>query len=83
MLLGMGTKSRESIYGASIRASDERAREARKDADKLACIAWNNRMLGYEGPAVISFHTGDAANTISDHRNLAVTLTMMPSKGVR
>jgi hypothetical protein len=31
-----GTKSRESINGASIRASAERAREARKEADKLA-----------------------------------------------
>jgi hypothetical protein len=32
----MSTKSRESIYGASIRASAERAPEARKEADKLA-----------------------------------------------
>jgi hypothetical protein len=35
----MGTKSRESIYGSSIRASAERAREARKQADRLACEA--------------------------------------------
>jgi hypothetical protein len=42
----MSTKSRESIYGSSIRASAERAREARKEADKLACKAWNDRMLG-------------------------------------
>jgi hypothetical protein len=47
----MGTKSRESIYGASIRASAERAKEARKVADRLACEAWNKRMLGYKGPA--------------------------------
>jgi hypothetical protein len=47
----MSTKSRESIYGASIRASAARAREARKEADKLACKAWNERMLGYKGPA--------------------------------
>jgi hypothetical protein len=40
----MGTKSRESIYGASIRASAERAREVRKEADRLACEAWNARM---------------------------------------
>jgi hypothetical protein len=34
--------------------------------------------------AVIPFHTGDAANTISDHRNLGGTLTMeMSSRGVR
>jgi hypothetical protein len=36
---GMGTKSRESIYGAAIRASGERAQQARKEADKLACEA--------------------------------------------
>jgi hypothetical protein len=47
----MGTKSRESIYGSSIRASAERAADARKKADKLACEAWNQRMLGYRGPA--------------------------------
>ncbi|MGX9431995.1 MULTISPECIES: hypothetical protein [Bradyrhizobium] len=39
----MGTKSRETIYGASIRASAERAAEARKQADRLACEAWNKR----------------------------------------
>ena len=33
----MGTKSREAIYGASVRAAAERAPEARKKADKLAC----------------------------------------------
>jgi hypothetical protein len=32
----MGTKSRESIYGGSIRASAERAAETRKNADRLA-----------------------------------------------
>jgi hypothetical protein len=42
----MGTKSRETIYGSSIRASAERAKQARKDADQFACIASNNRMLG-------------------------------------
>ncbi len=47
----MGTKSRDRIYVASIRASAERAREARREADKLACEAWNQRMLGYKGPA--------------------------------
>jgi hypothetical protein len=35
----MSTKSRETIYGASIRAAAERAAEARKDADRLACEA--------------------------------------------
>ena len=58
----MGTKSRESIYGSSIRASAERAAEARKEADKLACEAWNQRMLGYKGPAQPSPALGDALN---------------------
>ena len=39
----MGTKSREGIYGATIRAAAERAAEARKEADRLACEAWNKR----------------------------------------
>jgi hypothetical protein len=59
---GMGTKSRESIYGSSIRASAERAREARKEADRLACVAWNQRMLGYKGPAQPSPSLGDSLN---------------------
>jgi hypothetical protein len=58
----MGTKSRESIYGASIRASAERAKQARKGADRLACEAWNQRMLGYKGPAQPSPALGDALN---------------------
>ena len=48
----MGTKSRESIYGASVRAAAEKAAQARKDADRLACEAWNKRMLGFKGPAL-------------------------------
>jgi hypothetical protein len=46
---------------------------------------WDFDLWGFfeEVCAVIPFHTGDAANTISDHRNLVVTLTMMPSRGVR
>jgi len=58
----MGTKSRERLYGSSIRASAERAREARKAADALACDAWNKRMLGYRGPAQPSPTLGDALN---------------------
>jgi hypothetical protein len=58
----MGTKSRESIYGGAIRASAERAAEARKNADRLACEAWNQRMLGYQGPAQPSPALGDALN---------------------
>lgn len=58
----MTTKSRESIYGSSIHASAERAKEARKVADRLACVAWNQRMLGYQGPAQPSPALGDALN---------------------
>ena len=58
----MGTKSRETIYGASIRAAAERAVEARKEADRLAVEAWNKRMLGFQGPAQPSPTLGDALN---------------------
>ena len=56
----MGTKSRETIYGASVRAAAERAAEARKQADRLAVEAWNKRMLGFQGPAQPSPALGDA-----------------------
>jgi hypothetical protein len=58
----MTTKSRERIYGASVRAAVERAAEARKEADRLACEAWNQRMLGFQGPAQPSPALGDALN---------------------
>lgn len=58
----MSTKSRESIYGTTIRLSAERAKEARKETDRLACEAWNYRMLGYKGPAQPSPTLGDALN---------------------
>jgi hypothetical protein len=47
----MGTKSRERIYDASVRAIAERASAARKASDRLACEAWTARMLGFQGPA--------------------------------
>jgi hypothetical protein len=58
----MVTKSRESIYGASVRAAAEQAAEARRKADRLACDAWNKRMLGFQGPAQPSPALGDALN---------------------
>ena len=58
----MTTKSRESIYGASVRAAAEQAAAARKKADRLACEAWNKRMLGFQGPAQPSPTLGDALN---------------------
>jgi hypothetical protein len=58
----MGTKSRETIYGASVRAAAERAEKARREADRLACEAWNKRMLGFQGPAQPPPTLGDALN---------------------
>ncbi len=58
----MGTKSRETLHGPAVRAAAERAREARKEADKLAVDAWNKRMLGFQGPAQPSPTLGDALN---------------------
>jgi hypothetical protein len=58
----MSTKSRESIYGTTIRMSAERAKEARREADRLACEVGNYRMLGYKGPAQPSPTLGDALN---------------------
>ena len=58
----MGTKSRETIYGGSVGASSERATEARKAADRLACEAWNKRMLALQGPVQPSPTRGDAIN---------------------
>jgi hypothetical protein len=56
----MTTKSRQSIYGASVRAATECAKEARKEADRLACDAWNKRLIGLRGPAQPSPTLGDA-----------------------
>jgi len=58
----MTSKSRESIYGGSVRAAAERAAEARREADRLAVEAWNKRMLGFQGPAQPSPALGDALN---------------------
>src|SRR5947207_10050739 len=63
----MGTKSRERLYGTSIRFADERAAAARKEADRLACEAWNKRMLGFQGPAQLSPTIGDALNAGYDY----------------
>jgi hypothetical protein len=87
--LAMGTKSRESIYGASIRAAAERATEARKEADRLAVEAWNKRMLGFQGPAQPSPALGDAINAgfgylevkclgCNTHQTLALDIVRRP-----
>jgi hypothetical protein len=58
----MGAKSRETIYGSTIRTSAERAVAARKEADRPACEVSNYRMLGYKGPAQPSPALGDVLN---------------------
>lgn len=63
----MSTKSRERIYGSSIRVAAEQAALARKEADRLACDAWNKRMLGYRGPAQPSPTIADALNAGYDY----------------
>jgi hypothetical protein len=47
----MTTKSREYLFASSIRVAAERAAEARRETDQIACKAWNMRMLGFKGPA--------------------------------
>jgi hypothetical protein len=58
----MSTKSREYLYGSSINAAAEHAPKARKEVDRLACDAWNKRMLGCKVPAQPSPTLGDALN---------------------
>jgi hypothetical protein len=58
----MGTRSRETTYGESVRVATEQAAEARRKADRLACEAWNKRMPGFQGPAQPSPALSDALN---------------------
>ena len=58
----MGTKSRDRLYGTSVRIAAERAAEARREADKLACEAWTKRRLAFKGPAQPSPTMVDALN---------------------
>ena len=60
--LVMGTKSRDRLYGTSVRMAAERAAEMRREADTFACDAWNKRMLAFKGPAQPSPTLGDALN---------------------
>jgi hypothetical protein len=76
----MRTKSRETIYGASVRAAAERATEARKQADRLAVAAWNARMLGFQGPAEPSPALGDALNAGYLYRSPLPWLQHPPEK---
>ena len=62
ILAHMTTKSRQYLFGSSVRAAAERAAKARREADQLACKAWNMRMLGFKGPAQPSPALDDALN---------------------
>ena len=58
ILSRMGTKSRESICGASIRAAAERAAEARKEADRLACEGMEQAHARLSGTGAAVSHAG-------------------------
>jgi hypothetical protein len=58
----MGSISKERLWGATVAAAAEKAREARRVADKLAVEAWNVRMKGYGGPVQPSPTMGEALN---------------------
>lgn len=58
VIQGMGTKSREVIFGGQVRAAKMNAERARKvavasdrEADRAECHAWSLRMEGFGGPA--------------------------------
>jgi hypothetical protein len=53
---------REILVSTVAHAAAEQAAEARKTVDRLACEAWNKRMLGFQGPAQPSPALGDALN---------------------
>jgi hypothetical protein len=85
----MGTKSRETLYGSSVRAAAERATEVRKQADRLAVDAWDKCMLGFQGPAQPSPALGDAINAgfgylevkclgCSTHQTVALDIVRRP-----
>ena len=54
-----GHQSRDRVFGSSVRASEQRAAAARKEADKRARDAWNKHMLGLSSPRRC---LGDALN---------------------
>ena len=87
--LPMGAKSRDRLYGTSVRIAAERAAAARRVADKLACDAWNKRMLVLKGPAQPSPMLGDALNAgyvylevrclgCDTHRTMALDIVRRP-----
>ena len=63
ILVAMGTKSREAIYGASVRAAAERAAEARKEGSRpFGLRGMEQADARLSGPAQPSPALGDALN---------------------
>src|ERR1700681_3324865 len=65
----MGTKSREVIWGSTIRGAKmsaetarQRAREAAREADRAEAYAWSVQMEGYGGAAQPSPPIGQCLN---------------------
>jgi hypothetical protein len=58
----MGTKSRERIYGSSVRMATDAAKRARVAADKLALRSLDQANVGLQGSAQPSPTLGDALN---------------------
>jgi hypothetical protein len=66
-LADITTKSRQRMYAASIRASAQRAKEALKEANRLACEAWNMRILGYKADTAIYDRPACATGSTDSH----------------
>jgi hypothetical protein len=58
----MGTKSRDRLYGSSVRTAAQRAVRHARRADRLACDACSKHILAFKGPAQPSPTPGDALN---------------------
>jgi hypothetical protein len=72
-----GYQIRGRLYGTSVRMGAQHAAEARKEADKLACEAWTNRMLfrGRRSPHLPSATRSMRATSILRSGALAATRT--------
>jgi hypothetical protein len=60
------------MYGSSVRISEQRSAAARKEANKLACEAWNKRMLGFR----------DRGAAVADARRCAQCRIRLPRGAV-
>ena len=65
ILPAMGAKSRDRLYGTSVRTAAEPAAWGLKEADKLACDAGPEQVIGV--------HSGDSAPPFQDSNSAATT----------